>query len=78
MSEPTFEELYSLGLPLALLAKRFGLTESACHHRAWRRGIQRPPLSQKKIVARELRLERIRANIKASPSLSMFIWEKAA
>lgn len=27
---------------------------------------------------RAKRLERIRANINASPSLSMFIWEKAA
>lgn len=75
MSEPTFEELHALGVPVALLARRFNMAVSSAYYKATR---QRQDYLGFRHRERLARVERIKANINASPSLSMFIWEKAA
>jgi hypothetical protein len=76
--DATFEELYALGVPMALLARRYDQTQQQIYDRAHHVGVLRPPRRQQVAVSRDLRLARIRANIAASPSRSMFCREDVA
>lgn len=72
--EPSFAELYTLGVPVALLARKYGITESSVVYRAQKSGAYRLHGQQRVEADRQRRHERIKANIALYPSKSMFDW----
>ena len=63
----TLQDLYTLGVPIPLLARQFGLS-------VWRVTdmMQERRRRERAAIAREIRLNRIRANIEAMPNRRLF------
>lgn len=71
--------LYALGVPVKLLSKQYGMKASAIRKLASGSSVKRPAPSEKALLARVARLERIRRHVEDNPSVPLFVTvEKAA
>lgn len=71
-------ELYALGLPVELILRETGLKRTSFDWAMRTRNVRRPSTAERRMLQRDLRMNRIKANVLETPSVSMFDWNRKA